>query len=109
MRRSLLLVLPLLVGSFQAAASSVLDTRLDDSKAVYLSGSEFGAHADGNGDDSPAIQAAIDKAGQSSREGIVFIPSGRYRLTRTVYVWPGVRVFGYGATRPLFLLADDTP
>ncbi len=109
MRRSLLLVLPLLVGSYQAAASSVFDTRLDDSKAVYLSASEFGAHADGNGDDSAAIQAAIDKAGQSSREGIVFIPSGRYRFTRTVYVWPGVRVFGYGATRPLFLLADDTP
>ena len=30
------------------------------------------------------------------------MPPGRYRLTRTVYVWPGVRIFGYGATRPVF-------
>ena len=24
-------------------------------------------------------------------------------------MWPGVRVFGYGATRPVFVLAADTP
>ena len=60
-------------------------------------------------DDSAAIQAAIDKAGGSVREGIVFVPAGRYRLTRTLYVWPGVRVIGYGATRPVFVLADNTP
>jgi hypothetical protein len=33
------------------------------------------------------------------------VPSGRYRLARTVYVWPGMRVIGYGVTRPVFLLA----
>jgi hypothetical protein len=55
------------------------------------------------------IQAAIDKAGSSAHEGLVFIPSGRYRLTRTLYVWPGVRVIGYGPTRPIFLLAAPTP
>ncbi len=37
------------------------------------------------------------------------MPSGRYRLTRTIYVWRGVRVIGYGATRPVFVLADNTP
>lgn len=36
-------------------------------------------------------------------------PRGRYRLTRTIYVWPGERVIGYGETRPVFLLADNTP
>jgi len=92
-----------------ASAVSVLATRLDDPKAVYLTASEFGARADGQSDDSAAIQAAIDKAENNVREGIVFVPAGRYRLTRTVYVWPGVRLFGYGATRPVFLLAADTP
>ena len=39
----------------------------------------------------------------------MFVPSGRYRLTRTIYVWPGVRVIGYGATRPVLVLGDNTP
>src|SRR5262249_19564727 len=52
---------------------------------------------------------AIDKAENRTREGILFIPSGRYRVTRTIYVWPGLRIFGYGATRPVFVLAPNTP
>jgi hypothetical protein len=92
-----------------ALAASFITTRLDDPKAVYLTAQEFGAHGDGIADDSAALQAAIDKAEGHARQGIVFVPSGRYRLTRTVYIWPGVRVFGYGATRPVFVLADNTP
>src|SRR5689334_4747143 len=92
-----------------ASAASVMTTRLDDPKAVYLTADQFGSHGDGKNDDSPAIQAAIDKAESNAHEGIVFIPSGRYRLSRTVYVWPGVRVFGYGASRPVFVLGDNTP
>ncbi len=64
---------------------------------------------DGKADDSAAIQAAIDKAASDSGEGIVFIPEGRYRLTRTIYVWPAVRVIGWGAKRPVFVLGDNTP
>lgn len=79
-----------------------MSARPDDPKAVYLTPS------DGTSDDSAALQAAIDKS-ENNREGIVFVPSGQYRLTRTVYVWPGVRVFGYGATRPVFVLAANTP
>jgi hypothetical protein len=90
-------------------AASVFTTRLDDPRAVYLTAQEFGAQADGKADDSAAIQAAIDKAEGSGHEGIVFVPAGRYRLTRTIYIWPGVRVIGYGATRPVFVLADSTP
>lgn len=92
-----------------AQAQSIITAKLDDPRAVYLNAQEFGAHRDGRADDSGAIQAAIDKAESPSREGIVFIPSGRYRLTRTIYVWPGVRVFGYGQTRPVFVLGDNTP
>lgn len=92
-----------------ASAASVFTTRLDDPKAVYLTAPEFGVHADGIGDDSAAIQAALDKAEGNAREGIVFVPSGRYRLTRTLYVWPGVRLIGYGQMRPVFVLADNTP
>jgi sugar lactone lactonase YvrE len=64
---------------------------------------------DGVADDSAALQAAIDKAENHTHEGIVFVASGRYRVTRTIYVWPGVRVIGYGATRPIVVLGKATP
>jgi hypothetical protein len=92
-----------------APAASVITTRLEDPRAVYFSAAAFGAKGDGQADDSAAIQAAIDKAENRVREGILFVPSGRYRVTRTIYVWPGVRIFGFGATRPVFVLGPDTP
>ncbi len=86
-----------------AFATSVIATRPDDPKAVYFEAS--GANADS----STALQAAIDKAEGAGREGIVFIREGRYTLTRTIYIWPGVRLIGYGATRPAFVLPPQTP
>ncbi len=109
MPQKFLIAVLFFAGSLAASAASVFSTRVEDPKAVYLTAQEFGAHADGVADDSAAIQAAIDRAASHGREGIVFVPSGRYRLARTVYVWPGIRVFGYGATRPVFYLAPNTP
>ena len=86
-----------------AFAASVITTRLEDPKAIYL---DVPATA---GDSSAALQAAIDKASGTGREGIVFVPAGRYTVTRTVFLWPGVRLIGYGATRPVFVLPPNTP
>ncbi len=86
-----------------AFAASVITTRPDDPGAVYLDAPTA------NADSSAAVQAAIDKAEGASREGIVFIPEGRYIITRTIYVWPGVRLIGYGATRPVLILPPHTP
>ena len=69
----------------------------------------FGAHADGTGDDSDALQRAIDRVQETTGAGVLLIPEGRYRLSKTVYVWQGIRLLGYGATRPVFVLAKDTP
>src|SRR6201999_63945 len=96
------LVLPL-------RGASYYPQRLEDSKAVYLTKDQFPVKGDGTADDSAAIQAAIDKVETDHGEGIVFIPEGRYRITRTIYVWPSVRVIGYGAKRPVFVLGDNTP
>jgi len=90
-------------------AASVFNTRLDDPKAVYLAAPAFEIHADGRADDSASVQAAIDRAANDAAGGIVFVPQGRYRLARTIYVWPGVRVLGYGPTRPVFVLGPGTP
>ncbi len=108
-RRPLLLAALWLGFSCPAVAQSVFTTRLDDPGAVYLTRQEFGAQGDGTSDDSAALQSAIDKAGASPGGGIVFVPAGRYRVTRTIYVWRSVRVIGYGATRPVLVLADNTP
>jgi sugar lactone lactonase YvrE len=89
-------------------AASYYPVRLNDAKAVYLTADNFPVHGDGVADDSAAIQAAIDRAAEHG-EGILFVPSGRYRVSRTIYVWPAVRVIGYGATRPVFVLADHAP
>ncbi len=99
----------LLAGASRAGAASVVTAPPDDPAAVTLAAPVFGVHGDGTSDDSAAIQAAVDKAATTPAGGIVLVPSGRYRLTRTVYVWRGVRLIGYGRTRPVFLLAPDTP
>lgn len=88
----------------QSHGASAFTSRLEDPRAIYLAG----ALGDGKTDDSAAIQAAIDQAQSKGGEGIVFIPEGRYRITRTIYVWPAVRVIGWGKKRPVFLLADNT-
>jgi sugar lactone lactonase YvrE len=88
--------------------ASYYPLRLEDPKAVYLTKEQFHVAGDGLADDSAAIQAAIDQAEAAHGEGIVLVPEGRYRITRTIYIWPGVRVIGYGASRPVFVLADNT-
>ena len=96
--------LPALAMCAPAPAQSAFRARLDDPKAVYVS-----APAGADADATQLLQAAIDKAEGGVKEGIVFVAPGTYRITRTVYVWPGVRIIGYGETRPLFVLPANTP
>jgi hypothetical protein len=103
-----LLLVTLLV-TVTCSAASVYPTRLDDPAAVYLTAEEFHVHGDGKEDDSAAVQAAIDKLQAGKGEGIVFVGPGRYRISRTIYLWPGVRLIGYGAQRPVFVLGENTP
>jgi hypothetical protein len=88
-----------------AATTSVFTTLPNDPGAVVVKGV-----GDGRADDSAAIQAAIDAvAGERARGGIVFLPSGRYRISRSIIVPPAVRIFGIGKTRPLIVLGPNTP
>ena len=91
-----------------AHAASFYPVRPDDPRAVVFD-SAFSAHADGIGDDSDALQRAIDRVQETTGAGVLLIPEGRYRLGKTVHVWQGIRLLGYGATRPVFVLARDTP
>src|SRR6516165_605698 len=107
-RATLTLVLMAVSSPLFVASSSRSSRRLADPQATYLTADRFPVHTDGKGDDSVAIQQAIDRVQETTGHGILFIPSGQYRLTRTLFVWPGIRLIGYGPTRPVFVLADDT-
>jgi pectate lyase-like protein/SMP-30/gluconolaconase/LRE-like protein len=93
--------LPLFAGSYYPA-------RLDDAKAFYLTPDAFPVKGDGVADDSAGVQLAIDAVHEKTNQGILFVPSGTYRLTKTIYIWPGIRLIGFGATRPRFVLTSNT-
>ncbi|HEY1800646.1 MAG TPA: glycosyl hydrolase family 28-related protein [Terriglobales bacterium] len=92
-----------------ASAQSIYTSRPDDPHAVYLTARDFGAHGDGLADDSDALQHAIDRVQETTHHGVVFVPEGRYRISRTIHVWAGIRLIGFGAKRPVLLLASNTP
>ena len=98
-----------LLAAMPAWPASYYTVRLDDPKAVYLTRANFAVRGDGAADDSDAIQQAIDKVQETTNQGIVFVPEGRYRITKTIYIWPGIRVIGVGNTRPVLVLAENTP
>lgn len=101
---ALLFILPI----FGYASESSFPLRPDDPHAVYLERGAFGVKGDGVADDSDAIQQAINRVQETTYQGIVFIPEGRYRITKTIYVWEGIRLIGFGAHRPIFVLAKNT-
>ena len=85
------------------ASTSAMQTAPIDPRAVTVKGK-----GDGKADDSEAIQHALDEASEHGG-GVVFLPSGRYRISRSLLIWPAVRLFGTGRTRPVLVLADNTP
>ncbi len=87
-----------------AATQSFLLTAPDDPRAITVKGT-----GDGRVDDTEAVQLAINAARDKTGHGVVFLPSGRYRLSRSILVPPGVRIFGVGAKRPVFVLGPNTP
>jgi len=106
---SLALVQALLIPASGASGVSHYTHRLHDPRAVTLERPAFTVHADGRGDDTDALQQAIDRVQETVGMGVLFVPEGRYRLSRTVHVWKGVRLVGIGARRPVLVLGERTP
>ncbi|HTB82294.1 MAG TPA: glycosyl hydrolase family 28-related protein [Candidatus Sulfotelmatobacter sp.] len=82
-------------------AASFYTENLNDPKAVPLSPS--------GGDDTAALQGAVDRVQATTRQGIVLLAPGQYHLTNTIYIWPGIRLIGCGAERPELVLPANTP
>jgi hypothetical protein len=88
--------------ALRAGAASHYTQRLEDTRAVYVA-------SPASGDATELLQAAINRVHETTGQGIVFLAEGLYRLTNTVYIWPGIRVIGYGAQRPVLGLPAHTP
>ncbi|MFG1707542.1 glycosyl hydrolase family 28-related protein [Nonomuraea sp. M3C6] len=110
------------------AFTSVFTSPPPDPQAVVLGGPGFETRADGVGDDTAALQAAVDEASRrgianklgdilgGARDfphgdggGVVLVPEGIYRLSATVRVHDSVRVIGFGRRRPRLVLGENTP
>lgn len=91
------------------ASSSYYPLTFQDEKAVYFKSPQFEVYADGVRDDSKVLQQVIDTVEEKYGVGIVFIPSGRYCINETVYLWQGIRLIGYGAERPILVLPSNSP
>ncbi|MGK9477798.1 glycosyl hydrolase family 28-related protein [Melioribacter sp. OK-6-Me] len=93
----------------QKMSESFYPPYLFDSLAVYLTPDKFDVTPDAEGDDTKALQEAIDEVERKSKYGIVFIPEGEYEISSTVYIWKGIRVIGIGKRKPIFVLKENTP
>ncbi|HYG36738.1 MAG TPA: glycosyl hydrolase family 28-related protein [Clostridia bacterium] len=96
------LVLILLTFTLPAVAASYYTQRLEDPKAVYVT-------SPGSSDATVLLQDAINRVHETTGQGIVLLAEGRYHVTNTLYIWPSIRLIGYGAKRPVIILPANTP
>ncbi|MCJ7716802.1 MAG: SMP-30/gluconolactonase/LRE family protein [Anaerolineales bacterium] len=80
----------------------------DDSEALYFTSEAFKIKADGKHDVTEALQLAINKLKKEKNFGVLFIPEGKYLISKTIYVPKAIRIIGYGKNRPEFILGKST-
>ena len=66
------------------AGKSIYQARLDDPDAVYFTPENFAIKADGKTDVSDAWQQVITDVNTKYNFGIVFIPEGKYLVSKTI-------------------------
>ncbi|MDH6357676.1 glycosyl hydrolase family 28-related protein [Parabacteroides sp. PF5-9] len=88
---------------------SVYKQKPNDSEAIYFTPENFGIKADGKTDVSDALQQALNQVKREANFGIVFLPEGTYKISKTIYIPQAVRLIGYGRNRPVIVLGKNTP
>ncbi|MDR1558005.1 MAG: SMP-30/gluconolactonase/LRE family protein [Tannerellaceae bacterium] len=88
---------------------SVYMERPDDPEAFYFTPENYPIKADGKTDVSEALQVAINQVKRERNFGILFIPEGKYLISKTIYIPGAIRLIGYGKDRPEFVLAKNAP
>ena len=95
--------------SFNALAGpSVYTEKFDDPHGIFFTEESYGIKADGKMDVSDALQTAINTLKNEREFGTLYLPEGKYRISRTIYVPAAIRIVGYGKTRPEIVLEKKT-
>jgi hypothetical protein len=88
---------------------SVYTQRPSDSEAFYFTPANYNIRADGSMDVSDILQTAINQVKKEKNFGVLFIPEGKYKISKTIYIPNAIRLIGYGKKRPEFILAKNSP
>jgi hypothetical protein len=92
-----------------AGEGSVYTQKPSDPEAFYFTPENYNIKADGKTDVSEALQQAINQLKTEKAFGILFIPEGKYLISKTIHVPSAIRLIGYGKTRPEIILGRNTP
>jgi len=90
-------------------SSSYYTQKPEDPDAVYFTPKDFNILADGKTDVSVQLQNAINQLKTDRNFGILFIPEGRYLISKTIYIPASIRLIGYGKNRPQIILKKNAP
>ncbi|SDK73360.1 SMP-30/Gluconolaconase/LRE-like region-containing protein [Pedobacter sp. ok626] len=88
---------------------SVYTQKPHDPEAFFFTPEKYAIKGDGKMDISNALQSAINELKRTKNFGILFIPEGKYLLSKTIHVPAAIRLIGYGKKRPEFILGKKTP
>lgn len=102
-------LLSLLFSLTARAGESVYTRKFADPRGVFFTEEAFGIRADGKFDVSDALQQAVNQIKEERGFGTLYLPEGRYRISRTIYVPGSIRIVGYGSRRPEIVLEKNTP
>ena len=98
-----------LVAAKPSKSESVYKSRPNDPEAIYFTPENYPITADGKTDVSDALQQAVNDVKSRYNFGVLFVPEGTYKISKTIYMPPAVRLIGYGENRPTFVLAKNSP
>lgn len=98
----------MLNSSLAIKAQSIYAQMPDDPEALYFTSENFNIAPDGKHDVSEALQFAINKLKKEKNFGLLFIPEGKYLISKTIYIPKAIRIIGYGGNRPEFILGENT-
>ena len=90
-------------------SKSVYTQKFNDPEAFYFTPENYNFKADGKTDVTDALQTAINQVKTEKNFGILFIPEGKYKISKTLYIPPAIRLIGYGQNRPEIILGKNSP
>ncbi|HEX2967462.1 MAG TPA: glycosyl hydrolase family 28-related protein [Bacteroidales bacterium] len=113
MSRNLIIILVLFcfacIDLIAVNPASIYTQKPNDPEAFFFTSENYGFKADGKSDVSAALQDAINQVKKERNFGILYIPEGTYRISKTIYIPGAVRLIGYGEKRPEIILTKNSP